>query len=295
MITGFSIILDEEILYVSNKNKYSFFEIVIFIEKLIKSINPKNYWRLTNIFFEGENGREQMVIKHDITETGQNIFYCITGDFFSGSEEANKMLEEYCEKVNKNYATAESIKKASRNSEFGNVVKLITGYLWKKYRDQIEDEKFNYSCLNKNNKIIYFGLSTQGLPIISKLYDIEILQSFERGVSQENIELFTSNLSAKLATINMNTQIRAKSKIKEIIFDDLEEQGCKKFILYGNINGFSLDLIASGDIFKIKDVFLSLENKIASEKVLLNEFNGELKPYRKLSSYLDEIIYEFDQ
>lgn len=295
MITGFSIILDEEILYVSNENKYSFFEIVIFIEKLIKSLNPKNYWRLTNIFFDGENGQEQMIIKHSITDTGQNIFYCITGDFFSGSEEANKMLEEYCEKVNTNYATTESIKKASKTSEFEKVIKLITVYLWKKYRVQLEDEEFSYSCLNNNNKIIYFGLSTQGLPIISKLYDKAILESFEREFSQENIELFTSNLSAKLATINMNTQIRAKSKIKEILFDDLEEQECKKFILYGNINGFSLDLIASGDIFKIKEVFKTLENKIASEKVLLHEFNGELKPYRKLSSYLDEIIYEFDQ
>ena len=295
MITGFAIILDEEILYVSNQNKYPFFEIVLFVEKLIKSINPKNCWRLTNIFFEGEKGRERMIIKHDINEINQNIFYCITGDFVSGSEEANRMLEEYYEKVKANYDTAESIKKATTHTEFENVIKLITGYLWKKYRDTIEDEQFSYTCITNSNKIIYCGLSTQGLPIISKLYDESLLHNFDREVSKENIELFTSNLSAKLATITMNTQIRAKSKIKEIHFDDLDENGCKKLILYGNINGFSLDLIASGDFFKIKEIFKTLENKISNEQVLTNEFNGDLKPYRSLSSYLDEIINEFDQ
>jgi hypothetical protein len=236
-----------------------------------------------------------MIIKHDITETNQNIFYCITGDFISGSEEANRMLEEYYEKVKVNYETADSIKKATKHAEFENVIKLITSYLWKKYRETIEDEEFNHVCLTENNKIIYCGLSTQGLPIISKLYDESLLHNFDREVSQENIELFTSNLSAKLATITMNTQIRAKSKIKEIHFDDLEEEGCKKLILYGNINGFSLDLIASGDFIKIKEIFKTLENKISCEKVLSCEFNGDLKPYRNLSSYLDEIINEFDQ
>ena len=92
------------------------------------------------------------------------------------------------------------------------------------------------------------------------------MHNFDREVSKENIELFTSNLSAKLATITMNTQIRAKSKIKEIHFDDLDENGCKKLILYGNINGFSLDLIASGDFFKIKEIFKTLENKISNEQ-----------------------------
>lgn len=295
MITSFAIILDEDVLYVSNKNKYALFEIVLFIEKLLKSINPKNCWRLTNIFFEGEQGKERMIIKHSFTETSQNLFYCITGDFFSGSEEAKKMLEEFYEKVKVNYETTESIKKASRNSEFKKVVQLITGYLWKKYREQIEDEEIDHKSSGNNNRIMYCGLSTQGLPIISKLYDTTLLQNFEREISSENIELFTSNLSGKLATITMNTQIRAKCKIREIHFDDLEEKESNKLILYGNVNGFSLDLIASGDFFKIKEIFKVLEEKISTEHVLIHDFNGDLKPYRTLTTYLDGIISEFDQ
>jgi len=295
MITGFAIILDEEILYVSNDNKYAFFEIVLFIEKLIKSINPKNYWRLKNIFFENDQAKERMIIKHLITENNENLFYCITGDFISGSEEADRMLDEYIEKVNANYPNAEAIEKASGKSEFSKIIKLITAYLWNKYHDPIADEELKGNSLSTNNKILYCGISTQGLPIISKLYDDSLLQNLKQEASKENIEIFTSNLSARLATITMNTQIRAKSYIKEIHFDDLGDNRCLKLILYGKINNFSLDLIASGDLFKIKEIFNQLESKISQEEVLLNEFDGDLKPYRALSSYLDEIIHEFDQ
>jgi hypothetical protein len=294
MITGFAIILNEEILYVSNENKYAFFEIVLFIEKLVKSINPKNYWRLKNIFFENENGKERMIIKHLITEKNENLFYCITGEFISGSEEANRMLDEYIEKVSANYPNVDAIERASSKPEFSKIIKLITGYLWNKYRDSIAEEELTSSCLTNNNKILYCGISTQGLPIISKLYDDSLLENIKRDASKENIDIFTSNLSAKLATITMNTQIRAKSYIKEIHFDDLENEGCMKLILYGKINSFSLDLIASGNLFRIKDIFSQLESKIAKEEILLNEFDGDLKPYRALTSYLDEIIHEFD-
>ncbi|MHA1671534.1 MAG: hypothetical protein ACTSV5_13310, partial [Promethearchaeota archaeon] len=104
--------------------------------------------------------------------------------------------------------------------------------------------------------------------------------------------IFTSNLSARLATITMNTQIRAKSYIKEIHFDDLREEGCIKLILYGKINNFSLDLIASGDFFKIKEIFSQLESRISQEEILLKEFNGDLKPYRALSQKLNSILQE---
>jgi hypothetical protein len=135
MITGFSIILDDDVLYVSNENKYPTFEIVLFVKKLISSLNPKNFWRLTDIYFEGENGKEGMVIKHIVTENDQNLFFCITGDFLSNSEEVSKLMAEYYEKVTLNYETVEFIQKASKNSEFSKIIKLITAYLWDKYRE----------------------------------------------------------------------------------------------------------------------------------------------------------------
>jgi hypothetical protein len=295
MITGFSIIIDDDVIYISNENKYPAFEIVLFVQKLISSLNPKNFWRLTDICFEGETGKERMIIKHLVAENDHNIFYCITGDFLSNSEEVSKLMAEYYEKVMVNYETAEIIRKASNNSEFSKIIKLITAYLWDKYREPLEDEDIELQCSDKENKIIYCGISSQGLPIISQLYDKTLLHNFQREVTNENIELFSSNISAKLATIAMNTQIRAKTNIKEIHFDDLGDNGCKKIILYSTIKDYSLDFIASGDFVKIKEIFKQLEDNISQEQVLKNEFMGDLKPFRFLKTHLDDMILQFDQ
>ncbi|NHJ22403.1 MAG: hypothetical protein EAX91_15765 [Candidatus Lokiarchaeota archaeon] len=292
MLTGFAIILDEDVLYVSNSNKYPSFEIVLFVEKLISSLNPKNFWRLTNILFEGDMGKERMIIRHIVTENDQSLFYCITGDFPSNSEEVSKLMDEYIEKVTANYETAEIIKKMSSHSEFSKVIQLITGYLWDKYRDPIEDEVIEAQCLGIENKIIYCGISAQGLPIISQLYDKSLLNNFHREINDENIELFASSISAKLATITMNTQIRAKTNIKEVHFNDLDDQGCKKIILCSPINEYSLDFIASGDFVKIKEIFNQLEHNISQEQILTNEFAGDLKPFRSLKTQLNEFLID---
>jgi len=292
MITGFAIVLDEEVLYVSNSNKYPSFEIVLFVEKLISSLNPKNFWRLTDIYFEGEPGKERMIIKHTVTENNQNLFYCITGDFPSNSKEVSKLLDEFIEKVAANYETAEIIKKVSNNSEFSKVIKLITGYLWDKYREPIEDEIIDLKCSDMENKIIYCGISAQGLPIISQLYDKTLLNNFQREITDETVELYASSISAKLATIIMNAQIRAKTNIKEVHFNDLGDHGCKKIILCSPINEYSLDFIASGDFIKIKEIFKQLEEIISQEHILRNEFVGDLKPFRYLKTQLDEFLID---
>ena len=140
------------------------------------------------------------------------------------------------------------------------------------------------------NKIIYCGISAQGLPIISQLYDKKLLNNFHREITDENVELFTSSISAKLATIIMNTQIRAKTNIKEVHFNDLGDQGCKKIILCSPINEYSLDFIASGDFVKIKGIFKQLEEIIAQEQILRYEFEGDLKPFRYLKTQLNEFL-----
>jgi len=295
MITGFAIILDDEILYISNENKLLMFEIVLFIEKLIRSINPNNGWRLKNIFFEGKSGRESMIIRHVVTEDLQNLYYCITGDFLSNSEEADNLLKEFYEKVNANYDDLNKFGEYSKKSEFSKVIRLITGYLWDKYHYPLEDEEIKYAYAQIKNKIIYCGISAQGLPIISQLYDTSLLNDLKREITNENIEMFSSNLSARLATIAMNTQIRAQMNIKEIQFDDLLENTSKKLILFGDIKGYSLDFVASGDFNRIKEIFKQLEERVSQEEILKQEFSGDLKPYRSLKTYLNEIIQEFDQ
>ena len=75
MLSGFAIILENEVLYCSEDSKFTTFEIVIFVQTLIDSINRKHTWRLNNIYFSGEAyGNESMVLKHAIINENQRCY-----------------------------------------------------------------------------------------------------------------------------------------------------------------------------------------------------------------------------
>jgi len=296
MITGFAIIFNNDILYCSNEDKYSLFETVLFIEKLIKSINPNNIWRLNNVSFENEKERERIVIKH-IIAGDNNIFYCISGHFSTKSKETYSMLEDFHNKVESSYSSFNLLKKASENSMFKEIIGLTTDFLKAKYNNVLKREEMRNHIGNLNlplseqNKILYCGISTEGLPIISKIFHPEFFDYLKKTNSNEDIiEIFGSKLSAKLATIAMNTAIRAQTRIKEIHLNDLRDQSSKIFILYGNINGYSLDIVASGNFDQIFRAFMRLKQNISDEDVLHMEFGGDLKPYRHLKKYLTHLV-----
>ncbi len=296
MISGFTIILEDEILFCSNEHKYSSFEIVLFVEKLLNFFQ----WRLKNICLKNKRfGRECIIVEHIITKAGQNLFFCCVGKFSVRSQEAPKMLKEFLNQVCKQYNDLDRLKFASEEPTFDQVINLIIEYLHDKYLDPLEEEAI-YEKTNNNgqNNILYAGISAQGLPIISQLYDDSLLKNLEKEKTNENIELFTSDLSAKLATISMNTQIRAKTKIKEIHLDDANTNQLnneKKVIFFGNIYSYSIDFIATGNFYTIKSIFKQLKAKMALDSAFKNDFLGDLRPYRHLKLYLDEAVKELDQ
>lgn len=296
MINGFTIILEEDVLYCSNNKKYSSFEIILFLEKLLRSINPRNTWRLKKICLKDHKiGRERIIVKHIVTKKLQNLFFCVIGDFEVGSLETFKIVNEFSKQVNLHYKNLTELKIASEESTFSDVVSLIVNYLKEKYTEPLEEEIiFDDNENNVKNTILYAGISSQGLPIISQLFDINLLLNLAKENTNENIELFTSDLSAKLETISMNTQIRAKTRIKEIHFIDIEGFKNKMIILFGNINDYSLDFIASGNFYKIKDIFKQFKAKMTSDVIFQKEFAGNLKPFNHLNQQLNEIVKEFD-
>jgi hypothetical protein len=296
MITGFTIILEDNILYCSDDLKYNAFEIVLFVEKLISSINPRDTWRLKKICLKDQKkGEERIVVKHIVTNKHQNLFFCVVGNFNVNSLETLKIVVEFSKQVNIQYRNLAELKYASEESIFKEIIDLIVIYLKDKYTEPLEEEiTFEEKGNNIKNLIIYAGISSQGLPIISQLCEPNILMNLTTEKSIENIELFTSDLSAKLETIAMNTQIRAKTKIKEIHISDIEETKSKMIILFGNINEYSLDFIASGNFYKIKEIFKQFKAKMSLDTIFKKEFIGVLKPFKHLKYSLNEIINEFD-
>lgn len=293
MITGYAIILEDDILYCSNEYKYAEFEIILFIVKLLRSLNPKHSWRLSNILLKADT-MERMIIKHFITEKNQNLFFCVTGDFKIDSQESRKMLEEFFEKIQAYYKKVDVLKHCSKKQVFREILKIITYYLWEKYAILFENEEIMQEIDNTvSNKIFYSGISSQGLPIISQLYDKTILKDLDKEITDENVELFNSTLSAQLATIEMNTLIRAQRDIKEIHFIDTEDKKQEKIILFEDIHNYSLNFFGTGNISKIKDVLTHLKKKISKEKILKKDFLGDLKSYKYLSRFFLDLESEF--
>ncbi|MFX1377984.1 MAG: hypothetical protein ACFFA4_02735 [Promethearchaeota archaeon] len=300
MISSFSIILENDILYCSDEKKYNAFEIILFTEKLLRSINPKNTWRLRKICLKHKKiGRERIIVEHIVTKAGQNIFFCSIGNFSVGSTESFKMLKDFANQVQVQYNDLDRLNFSAKEPTFEDVIKLITDYLRDKYLDPLEEEIIYEEAINNaQNMILYAGISAQGLPIVSQLFDSNLLRNLNRDQTNENIELYSSDLSAKLATISMNTQIRAKTKIKEIHIEDTEkllDNNNKKIILFGNINGYSVDFIATGNFYKVKAIFKQLKSKLSLDSAFSEEFKGDLRPFKHLKYYLDEVVKDFDQ
>ena len=157
MITGFTIILEDEILYCSDDIKYNLFEIVLFVEKLISSINPRYTWRLNKICLKDQkNGRERIIIKHIVTEKHQNLFFCIVGDFNVNSIETLNIVNEFTKQVNIQYRNLTGLKYSSEESSFKEIMDLIVTYLIDKYMEPLEEEIiFDEKGNNIKNVIIY--------------------------------------------------------------------------------------------------------------------------------------------
>lgn len=296
MISGFAIILEDKILFCSDEKKYNAFEIVLFVEKLL--ISEKS-WRLKKICLKNKKfGRERIIVEHLLTKAGQNVFFCSIGNYSVGSKHAFEMLKEFSKQVSVQYNDLDRLNLSAEEPTFKEVIKLIIDYLKDKYLDPLEEEKiYQKDDKSINNSILYAGISAQGLPIISQLYDTRLIPSYERDDSIDNIELFSSNLSAKLATISMNTQIRTKTKIKEIHIVDMEREESvngKRVILFGDLNNYSLDFIATGNFYKLKTIFKILKSKLSLDSAFREEFSGNLRPYKHLKFYLNDVVKSFE-
>ncbi len=124
MISAFSIILEDEILYCSKKKKYNAFEVVLFVNKLLISINPKKTWRLKKVCLKNQKTtRERIIVEHVITKDNKNLFFCSIGNFNVGSEEAVKILNEFSKQVNLQYRNLTDLKYASKEASFEKIIR----------------------------------------------------------------------------------------------------------------------------------------------------------------------------
>jgi len=99
MLTEFCIILNNKIIFCSDECRYNTFEIILYLKDLLTNVNPKNTWRLHKITLESVHSkRETIIIKH-IVLNGDQLFFCMIGEFSEFSIKCYELLRDFQNKV----------------------------------------------------------------------------------------------------------------------------------------------------------------------------------------------------
>lgn len=292
MITEFCIILNNKIIFCSDECRYNTFEIILYLKDLLTNINPKNTWRLHKITLESVHSkRETIIIKH-IVLNGDQLFFCMIGEFSEFSIKCYELLRDFQNKVEIYYNSIEILKQAHKKVLFNTIIENIVDFILKEYEEFLDKEWFEADVMYndfKENKILYCGISADGLPIIYKLFSNSLLKNLDFKVDDEKKEIWISNFSSKLSTLAVNALIRANSHLKSIHIKDIEENSFK-YSLFGVLNGYTVEMVGIGNYFQIQKIFDELLNALSKYKVLQNNFNGDLKPYRALNNDIEQIV-----
>ncbi|MBD3350716.1 MAG: hypothetical protein GF364_04430 [Candidatus Lokiarchaeota archaeon] len=168
----------------------------------------------------------------------------------------------------------------------------------KNYGERIKQEENFFESFKGEPALLYTGVSCQGLPMVSKLFAINLFdigEEFEEEELNAKIELLETTISGQLATISMNSFIRAKSLVKEIqiILDEEENHfGFISFEPMGVNNLYTLELFTMGQPPSHEEFINKVKNTSENTfQCLQNPFCGELKPYANLKGFLSKLDF----
>ncbi|MHA1338892.1 MAG: hypothetical protein ACTSRZ_02810 [Promethearchaeota archaeon] len=299
MISTFGLIVNDEIIYTSNEQDYPILEIVIFSNSLLKMLS-KNKWRLHKIIITPINSSEnEKILVHQkyYCDNNLDVLFCVKGKFSEGSRIGYELLSNFEEQITQLYPVdkLESIIQEKKNA-FRQFCDEISSELEDKYKQRIVEEKNMHENFIEESAILYTGISCQGLPIVSKLFGINLIDTdleYDEESLKSKIEYFETTISGQLATIHINAFIRAQININEIqIILDPEEKlyAFINFAPVGLNNQYILELFTMGNPYKSKDFIEKVKNTINNRFECLHKpFAGELKPYAKLKEFLSSL------
>jgi hypothetical protein len=309
MIKSFAIIINNEIIFVdkkeqketswlisqpSNRNHLNDklkFEVVIFANSLTKVLS-NHQWRLHKIILQPEKSfvKERILI-HQVfnKKLDLDISYCVLGEFTDGSRVGFEILKKFQERIEKIYdmkTLASTIK--NKRKIFEQLCEEIVYYLirtYKERKDRLKSKNMHEKFSGKPS-LLYSGVSTMGLPVCSKLHDIAL-------VNGNGPEYFETTLSGRLATIWINSYLRAKSHVEEIqiLLDDTKQQKQKYgFINFARIGIERLYTLEMFSLNKSREFFNKTRDYCDENfPCLTSEFVGELSPYTQLQAYLSKL------
>ncbi|MHA1819705.1 MAG: hypothetical protein ACTSU2_06515 [Promethearchaeota archaeon] len=302
MISLFAVIIDDEVVYASNEEEYPYFEVVVFASTLLNLLGQRK-WRLHKLKLSPIKGfyKEKVLIYHVYYEdVGMDVLYCVSGSFSEGSKVGYEMLYKFRERIEKIYKPnlfREMVK--NKRIIFQQICEEISYYLEENYKERIQEEKDLHEAFTGEPNLIYCGVSSQGLPIVSHIYNLEMILKDYEALDENEINnkrlLLESTISGQLATISMNSYIRAKAYVDEIQIIVDKERDIFGFINFGQIgiNGmFTLELFTIGQPAASYEFFKKVRNTAENFECLQKPFMGELKPYKELKDFLMKLEFK---
>jgi hypothetical protein len=302
MISTFGIIINDQVVYSSVEEDEPVFEVVVFANVLTKMLS-KNSWKLHKIIVNPVNSLEdEKILIHQtyFKPLDLEVLYCVKGNFQEGSRVGYETLRQFEQKIEEEYPPTTILDVITNKKEvFKHLCEETSFFLEEKYGKRIEEEEFLHEIFTGEPALLYAGLSCQGLPIVSKLFGISIID-IGTDISEEElkskIDYFQTTISGQLATIAINSFIRAKAFTKEIqiLLDEKENMyGFINFAQTGINDLYTLELFTTGQPSKSNEFFNKVKN--SSQHLfscLQKPFAGELKPYIRVKEFLGSLQFK---
>ena len=226
MISTFGIIINDTISYVTEPEEEPFFEVILFAFDLLKKLS-KEKWRLRKILITPiESGKQQKILIREVTyeDLGLTVLYCVKGVFSEGSIVGYELLKGFQERLEALYRP-EILEDMVRNRKvaFQQSCEEIAFYLEQNYGERVNDEEDFHETFPGDPAILYTGISCQGLPIVSKLFGINLFDigttmaedEFQRRVD----EFISSELGADYSYISVSPRIIDARPFKWMDYD----------------------------------------------------------------------------
>jgi hypothetical protein len=140
-----------------------------------------------------------------------------------------------------------------------------------------------------DNQIIYAGISSDGLPIVSKLYENQELLHFDDPQKQS---LVTTILSGQLATISINALIRAQVYMDSIQIKLNPDENRFLFFNFGTFgfhNNFTFVTLTVGNPYDLEPYFDVIRNRLNAVDIFDEPFSGALKLYAPIKEFFDQL------
>lgn len=305
MLVGFALLVDDTILFVSDEDQIPWVEVVIFADALNNSLSHGN-WALHKVVMsparlsgvETPEGEPRQVLIKTSRVGDTEVLYCLCGQCDRGFQTGYELLDEFETRVTSVYKPEQLGQVSGQKEEqLKNICGEIVAGLSEKFETKAAGgDLASETFPDDPPRVHYVGISSQGLPIVSRLYDEEILEYLETLAPSADAsnssqlspaEYVESTLSAKGATIAMNALFRAQANVDAI---QIKIHANKYHFLYFRPCGqYTVELYASGNPTGIEYLLEKILGFFTDHPTMQQPFTGDLKTVRPLREILDNL------